>query len=293
MPWIQVKLQTTGNGSAHVEDLLMGLGAVSVTLEDSADQPLLEPPPGATPIWDDTIITGLFEANANIDLITLALHNDLGDNTPIKVEALEDKDWIREWMDTFKPIPFGQRLWVCPSWHKPVDANAVNLMLDPGLAFGTGTHETTSLCLKWLDGADIQDKIVIDYGCGSGILAIAAALLGASRVVCVDNDPQALLATRQNAERNQIQDKIEVYTPESVPSLEADIMLANILAGPLVSLSARLSGFTKPGGNIVLSGILKEQAQEVSDAYANGFQMLPAVIDGDWVRLTGTKHPSS
>jgi ribosomal protein L11 methyltransferase len=289
MPWIQVKLQTTGKRSNHVEDLLMGLGAVSVTLEDSADQPLLEPPPGATPIWDDTTLTGLFEANADVDLICAALRNDLGAELPLRVEPLEDKDWVREWMDSFEPIAFGNRLWVCPSWKTPPDSNAVNMMLDPGLAFGTGTHETTALCLRWLDSADVQDKIVVDYGCGSGILAIAAALLGAQTVYCVDNDPQALIATRDNAERNNIANKIQVFSPAALPPISADIVLANILAGPLISLSERLANLTHPAGKIVLSGILTDQAQSVSDTYSQWFQMQPAVIDGDWVRLSGEK----
>lgn len=288
MPWIQVKLQTTGRNSAPVENLLMELGAVSVTLEDSADQPLLEPPPGATPIWDDTTITGLYEANVDVDLLTTAIKNQLGE-IPLRVEALEDKDWVREWMDSFQPICFGKRLWVCPSWLQPPQPDAVNMMLDPGLAFGTGTHETTSLCLKWLDSADVSDKTVIDYGCGSGILAIAAALLGAKKVICVDNDPQALLATKQNAERNQVLDRIEVYSPETAPSIKADIMLANILAGPLISLSQRLADLTQSHGQVVLSGILQEQAEEVSNAYSAYFKMSPATIDGDWVRLTGQK----
>lgn len=289
MPWIQIKLQTTGNRSSHVEDLLMNLGAVSVTLEDSKDQPLLEPPPGATPIWDDTTITGLFEADADIDLIGVALRNDLGADLPIKAEPLEDKDWIREWMDSFEPIAFGERLWVCPSWKTPPDENAVNMMLDPGLAFGTGTHETTALCLRWLDGADLAGKIVVDYGCGSGILAIAAALLGAQAVYCVDNDPQALLATRDNAERNNVTDKIQVFAPAAMPAIQADVMIANILAGPLMSLSEHLASLTHPGGSVVLSGILQDQAQDVSDAYQAWFDMTPAVIDGDWVRLSGVK----
>ena len=289
MPWIQIKLQTTGAHSSHVEDLLMGLGSVSVTPEDSKDQPLLEPPPGATPIWDDTTVTGLFEADIDTDLVCAALRGNLGTELPIKVEALEDKDWIREWMDSFEPIAFGHRLWVCPSWKTPLDANAVNMMLDPGLAFGTGTHETTALCLRWLDSADLQDKIVVDYGCGSGILAIAAALLGAKAVYCVDNDPQALTATRDNAERNQVGDIIQVFPPGAMPQIQADVMLANILAGPLMSLSEHLSSLTADGGHLVLSGILQDQAHQVSATYARWFSMDPAAIDGDWVRLSGVK----
>ena len=289
MPWIQVKLQTTGSNSAPVEDLLMELGAVSVTLEDSADQPLLEPPPGATPIWDDTTITGLFEADIDVDLLTTAIKNQLGD-IPVRVEALEDKDWVREWMDSFQPICFGERLWVCPSWLEPPKPDAVNMMLDPGLAFGTGTHETTSLCLKWLDSAELAGKTVIDYGCGSGILAIAAALLGAEKVICVDNDPQALLATKQNAERNHVLDRIEVYSPETAPNTQAHIMLANILAGPLMSLASTLAKRTHSQGDVVLSGVLQEQASDVANAYGPWFHMDAPAQQGDWIRLTGRKY---
>lgn len=290
MPWIQVKIQTDGEKSDTVETLLMGLGAVSVTLEDSADQPLLEPPLGSTPIWDDTIVTGLFEADADTDLIRAALHNAIGSDSLIRSEALEDKDWVREWMDSYHPISFGKRLWVCPSWRAPTDPDAVNMMLDPGLAFGTGTHETTALCLKWLDQANIQDKIVIDYGCGSGILAIAAALLGAKQVFCVDNDPQALQATKENALRNHVDGRIHIYAPDALPSgLHADIMLANILAGPLIQLSSHLANLTQPAGDIILSGILCPQARDVSEAYSPWFTMQPPTTDGDWVRLAGRK----
>ncbi len=289
MPWVQVKIQSSGSNNSKLETLLLGLGAVSVTLEDSADQPLLEPPLGSTPVWDDTTYTGLFEADADTDLIQAALCNALGADTPIKVEALEDKDWIREWMDSYQPIQFGQRLWVCPSWREPIAPDAVNMLLDPGLAFGTGTHETTALCLRWLDQADLSGKTVIDYGCGSGILAIAAALLGAEKVICVDNDPQALQATQANGERNNVVDKLSVHTPENTPSIAADVMLANILAAPLVQLSTHLAQLTKPHGQLVLSGILSEQAQSVIDAYETWFRFDPIVTEGDWVRLTGQK----
>lgn len=292
MPWIQVKLQSTGSNSARIEDTLLTLGAVSVTLEDSADQPLFEPPPGATPLWNDVTYTGLFDADADMDLAATTLRNILGEDTPIRIEALEDKDWEREWMKDYKPIPFGQRLWVCPSWLTPPDPNAINMLLDPGLAFGTGTHPTTAMCLQWLDEHDVSGKTVMDFGCGSGILAIAAALLGASKVICIDNDPQALLATRENAARNQVEDKLIVFTPEQLPAdTQVDIMLANILAGPLIQLSGKLAGHTHHGGDIVLSGILAEQAHSVRDAYVTaGCTMDPPTQSGDWIRLHGTRY---
>ncbi len=291
MPWIQVKLQSTGSRSEQIEDLLLELGAVSVTLEDSADQPLFEPPPGATPMWDDITYTGLFDAAADMDLVEMALRNELGADLPVRVEALEDKNWEREWMKNYKPIPFGKRLWVCPSWLTPPDPAAINMLLDPGLAFGTGTHPTTAMCLQWLDGHDVAGQTAIDFGCGSGILAIAAALLGAEKIYCVDNDPQALLATRENAERNGVQDKLVILTPEQLgQDIQVDLMLANILAGPLISLSAKLAGHTRAGGSIVLSGILAEQAASVRDAYLPWFAMDTPFQTEDWIRLSGRKN---
>lgn len=291
MPWIQLKLQSTGAHNDAIEDTLLELGAVSVTLEDSADQPLFEPPPGATPIWDDVTYTGLFDASTDMDLVEMALRNALGHDTPIRIEALEDKNWEREWMKSYKPIPFGSRLWVCPSWLTPPDPNAINMMLDPGLAFGTGTHPTTAMCLQWLDGHDVSGKVVMDFGCGSGILAIAAALLGAQKVICIDNDPQALLATRENAARNGVEGRLEVLAPEQLqPDVQVDVMLANILAGPLIQLAAKLSAHTRSGGDIVLSGILAEQAGSVSDAYAHWCDMEAPLQTDDWIRLYGRKR---
>ena len=292
MPWIQLKLQSTGAHSEQIEDNLLALGAVSVTLEDSADQPLFEPPPGATPLWNDVTYTGLFDSEADMDLVEAALRNLLGDATPIRIEALEDKDWEREWMKDYQPIPFGKRLWVCPSWLTPPDPQAINMLLDPGLAFGTGTHPTTAMCLQWLDEHDVSGKTVMDFGCGSGILAIAAALLGAESIICVDNDPQALLATRENAARNKVENKLVIYTPEQLPAdSQVDVMLANILAGPLIQLARKLAGHTRSGGDLVLSGILQEQANSVSQAYQQAAcNMDPPHQSGDWIRLHGIRY---
>ena len=290
MPWIQLKLQTTGKRTEQVEDLLLELGAVSVTLEDSADQPLFEPPPGATPIWNEVTLTGLFDSSSDMELVAVAVHNELGADLPLRIEALEDKDWEREWMKGYQPIPFGKRLWVCPSWLTPPDPNAVNMLLDPGLAFGTGTHPTTAMCLQWLDGHDVSGKTVMDFGCGSGILAIAAALLGAEKVICIDNDPQALLATRDNAARNHVEDKLVVLAPEQLNSdVQVDLMLANILAGPLISLAPKLCAHTRNGGDIVLSGILADQAESVSAAYTPWCQMSAPAQTEDWIRLHGIR----
>lgn len=293
MAWVQLILQIPGDAAAQFEDALLEVGASAVTLMDNADQPLLEPPPGATPVWDDSRVIGLFDASVDTDILLTALKNALGD-TPLpayRLEALEDKDWEREWMENYKPMRFGQRLWVCPSWCPPPEPEAVNLLLDPGLAFGTGTHPTTALCLEWLDEQNLQGKTLVDYGCGSGILAVAGALLGCEKVLGVDNDPQALIASKDNATRNQVKNKIQVYSPESFTGEFADALVANILAGPLIELAPNIAQLIKPGGKIALSGILQEQAEQVQQAYAPWIQFDPVKTKEDWVRISGERKP--
>jgi ribosomal protein L11 methyltransferase len=292
MSWLQLRIDADPSQVETIEDALLSAGAVSVTLEDSADQPILEPGPGKTPLWKQTRVTGLFTADTDTRQALTITENACGGvlhNT--RWELLEDRDWERAWMDKFQPMCFGQRLWICPSWKAPPQPDAVNLLLDPGLAFGTGTHPTTALCLQWLDGNDIEGKSVIDYGCGSGILAIAAVLLGASHAIAVDNDPQALLATRDNAERNGIEaDRIQTFLPEHLPADSlADLVLANILAGPLVELAPKLTDMTRAGGNIVLSGILASQAQQLASIYQSQFVLQAPAISGDWARLSGQR----
>ena len=297
MSWIQLKALISPTQAEAMEESLMAAGACSVTYEDAKDQPVLEPELGTTPLWDATIITGLFTADEDMQQVQTVASNVFKHLTQQKlpeyrVEILENQDWTRTWMEHFKPMQFGSRLWVCPSWQEAPDANAVNLLLDPGLAFGTGTHPTTALCLKWLDGQGetLANKSVIDYGCGSGILGIAALLLGASRVVGVDNDPQALLASKDNLLRNKLAStQLETYLPEDLPKMQADILLANILAQPLHELKDRLAQLTKAGGKIVLSGILEDQAEDLCTHYKNLFVMDKVVIVDGWARLTGTK----
>ncbi|WP_330110494.1 50S ribosomal protein L11 methyltransferase [Methylophaga thalassica] len=288
MAWIQFICNTTSDKADALSDAFSECGAAAVTFEDDADQPIYEPDLGTTPLWTATRVVALFDAETNPDDVGNMLSTLVSDIPPYRVEAVEDKDWEREWMDNFHPIQFGERLWICPSWHTPPAPDAVNIMLDPGLAFGTGTHPTTALCLNWLDQADLKGKYVIDYGCGSGILAIAAALLGAERVIGVDTDPQALEATRANAERNGVE--IEAYLPGDCPDEPCDLLLANILAGPLQTLAPRFANLTKPSAELVLSGILEVQAQEVSDSYAAWFDMQAPTIKEDWTRLNGTRH---
>jgi len=277
--------------SEALEDLLLELGAMSVTFSDAEDNPVLEPAPGKTPIWPELILTALFEADANVELVISALKNSIHPFTDLKSETLEDQDWERAWMDDFQPMQFGEHLWICPSWQEPPDPGAFNLMLDPGLAFGTGTHPTTALCLEWLDAHPPKGQLVIDYGCGSGILAIAALKLGARHCWGIDIDPQALTASRDNAKKNDVSDAhFYVAEPDALPPVTADLVIANILSGPLVELAPELNALVKPGGQIVLSGILQEQADSVLTAYSQWFDMQPPVTREDWVRLEGKKR---
>ena len=297
MAWLQLHIPSTAERAESVEDALMALGASAVTLADAADQPLFEPPPGATPLWRETIVSALFEADADEAVILAGLQAHLGEApADHRFETLADQAWERAWMDDFQPMSFGERLWIVPSWAEPLSGDAVNLHLDPGLAFGTGTHETTAMCLRWLDGADLTGRTVLDFGCGSGVLAIAALLLGAERALACDIDPQALLATRENARLNGVADRLEVCLPallqETSPATRTfDLVIANILAGPLVELAPQLMGHCAPGAALVLSGILAEQADTVAAAYRPTIQFDAPARDGDWVRLAGHRTP--
>lgn len=296
MPWLQVKIEIQPTLAAQFEDLLLAAGALSVTYQDSQDQPIYEPELGTTPLWSNTTISSLFDAATDLaELQNFLLLSFTQMETKIafptlSIEILEDKDWEREWMKSYKPMQFGDRLWVCPSWCETPDPNAVNLMLDPGLAFGTGTHPTTELCLRWLDAQDCTDKSITDYGCGSGILGVAALLLGAKSVLAVDIDQQALTATLTNLERNQLSTKqLSVYLPEKAPAQATDIVVANILSGPLVELAPVLAGRVKKGGKLALSGLLVSQESDIISAYSEQFVLDPAVELEGWIRVTGVK----
>ncbi|MEL0612670.1 50S ribosomal protein L11 methyltransferase [Marinomonas arenicola] len=296
MPWLQIRLNTTPEHVPAFEDTLLDCGAIVVTFEDVHDDPVYEPDLNTTPLWKHTQVTGLFEADADLEHIRPAVEHKaaaLGDaeSLELKIEIVEDKDWEREWMDSYHPIKFGERLWVCPSWREVPDENAITLMLDPGLAFGTGTHPTTALCLQWLDSIDCDNKTIIDYGCGSGILGIAGLLLGANNMVGIDIDPQAVQATQANAERNQIDPaRIEVKLPPYESDLQADIVVANILAGPLAQLATTITALVKPNGKLALSGILANQAQEVIEAYQEWFTIESITEKEEWVRIVGVKN---
>lgn len=306
--WFEITLQADTIDPESIEDALVEIGALAVTLTDAEDNPVLEPLPGETPLWPNTLITGLFALPCDIDQIKadllLYFDNAYFDNPEhteksqlltsplkfIKSHQLEDCDWVRAWMDHYKPMAFGEHLWICPTHMSPPDPTATTVMLDPGLAFGTGTHPTTALCLKWLSDnkAEIFEQNVIDYGCGSGVLAIAAKMLGAKACFGTDIDPQAITATLTNSQRNQVE--ISASLPDKFIAPRAHIVLANILAGPLIALAPVLANLTQANGHIVLAGLLERDAQLVKDAYNAWFKFMPdASLDG-WTRLHGIKQ---
>ena len=290
MAWLQLIIPTNETEADQLSDALMDQGAVSVTLQDMQDQPMLEPAIGTTPMWSQTRAVGLFDANQDLKQVILNLEQQLRKKIPDwKGEQLEDKDWVRAWMDDFKPMQFGEILWVVPSTFEAPQPEAANILLDPGLAFGTGTHPTTSMCLEWLDANPPAGKEVIDFGCGSGILAIGAILLGAKHVEAIDLDPQALIATIDNAEKNNVSHNIKTYLPKDFLNQAVPLLLANILASPLIELAPYFADLTLTNGQIVLSGILAEQADDVLAAYQPNFDIQIWKQQGDWVCLAGTR----
>jgi len=296
MPWLQISLDIAQDQAPLIEAALEGAGALAVTLGDAGDDPQIEPPPGAMPLWQGVHLTALFaddaEGRSQVDALAAALAPQ--SLTPPLIEEIADRAWERVWLDEFKPTRFGRRLWVCPRGQRPAPAetgpDTVIVELDPGLAFGTGHHATTALCLELLDSADLAGKTVLDYGCGSGILAIAALRLGAARAVAVDHDPQALEATRSNALDNGVADRLQVLAPEDLPAMRADVLLANILSRTLVDLAPRLTELVAPGGVLALSGILNDQADEVAAAYRQNFDLEPPRDREDWTLIAGRRR---
>ena len=305
MDWQQFVMDLDSLDANDVEDAFLRLGACSVTLSDAGDDPVLEPGPGETPLWSRTRITGLFDADTDLDIFGAALANELGlyRLPPHRIETLENRAWEREWLKDFGPMRFGERLWICPT----VAAQVANLPatvagkppptiihLDPGLAFGTGTHPTTALCLEWLDSIELRGKSMLDYGCGSGVLAIAALKLGAAAATAMDIDPQAVTATRQNAAENGVAERLAVVASDAEIEGKFDLIVANILAGPLVDFADSITSRLSRGGMLALSGVLCEQAHEVRAAYAPWIEFEePASreLDGQtWSRLTGKRR---
>jgi len=291
--WLQLICQSTKAFETAISEAAESLGAASITLSDAKDLPVLEPLPNETPLWDEITFTLLFAEQQAAQLNTLK--QLLKDNKQqwqiscIRQETLKDQQWERVWMDDFHPMKFGKNLWIYPSWSDMPDDSSIKIKLDPGLAFGTGTHPTTAMCLEWLDSHPPgEQQVVIDFGCGSGILAIAAIKLGAKQVLATDIDPQALTATQSNQLNNDISEQqILRFLPDEMPDVKADLLLANILCGPLVSLASDLCANTIRGGQIVLSGILKEQQDILAETYANHCHNIQFATSGDWVRMTG------
>ena len=290
MSWLQLSVEVTGDLADVATGVFMDAGALSVTYEDAADEPILEPGLGEHPVWSATRVVALFPEDGDAGRITQRLREALHDaEIEPRIERLEDRDWSSTWRETFNAMRFGARLWVVPTGEQAPAADAVTIHLDPGLAFGTGTHVTTALCLEWLDAHPPLEREVIDYGCGSGILAIAAGKLGARCVRAVDIDPQALLATRENAGRNGMGSRVEALLPEALDARPVDLVIANILANPLIGLAESLAGRVTLEGHIVLTGILAEQAVDVMAAYRPWFEFREPVEREGWVLLEGVK----
>ncbi len=298
MKWLQIHITVEQAQVDFTETLLESLGAVSVTLDDAENQDLLEPLPGETPLWNKVIVTGIYAQEDDEEIDVAALETFIRTQLPtepMRSEFMEDQEWERTWMDAYEPIKIGEKYWIVPEWMEPPEADAVNIKLDPGLAFGTGNHASTFLCLQWLGKTDVKDKIVIDYGCGSGILAVAALLLGAKKVYATDIDPQAVLATQQNAELNGVLDNLYVGLPdefyESLKDQKADVFVANILAGPLMMLAPQFATLVKPESEFALAGVIQEQVEEVSSVYSEFFDILQVETrDEYWCRISGKRH---
>ena len=311
MAWQQVHIQCEKSQVDLAEALFMEAGAVSIVLEDAGDQPLFEPLPGESPLWDDVVLTAIFELDDDItttapnrtaELDFEGLGQDIATQTQatrVWLSSLEDKDWEREWMSHYHPIPCANNLWIVPNWIAPPEPEAINIIMDPGLAFGTGYHATTRLCLDWLTEQELAGKTIIDYGCGSGILGIGALLLGAKEVFSVDIDPQAVLATNQNAERNNVQDRLTAFLPHEFNDycahnevLPVDMIVANILAKPLMELAPYFATLARPESQIVLAGLIDTQIEDVIAAYQPYFKLdqrhaFPKEEDMHWHRLAG------
>lgn len=293
MAWQQLKLQIH---SAHVDFLeqqMLSYGAISITYLDAKDQAVFQKEPGSTPLWDETYLICLFDDTTELGAVLAWIKNNpvILNRATLQIERIEDQAWERSWMTDFKAMQFGDRLWICPTWQDPPDPDAINIILDPGLAFGSGSHATTAMCLQWLENADLTGKTVIDYGSGSGVLAIAAALLGAGTIIAVDNDPQAVVATLANCAANNIpSESVIACLPEDLPDVKADVLLANILAEPLIELAPHFATLVHPGAAVILSGLLPEQASTVLAAYSSEYTMDSPRIEQGWVRLTGHRN---
>ena len=298
MKWLQIHITVDQAQVDYTETLLSSLGAVSVTLDDAENQELLEPLPGETPLWNKVIVTGIYAQEDDEEIDVTALETFIKTQmpeAPLRSEFMEDQEWERTWMDAYEPIQIAEKYWIVPQWMEAPEPDAVNIKLDPGLAFGTGNHASTFLCLQWLGKTDVKDKIVIDYGCGSGILGVAALLLGAKKVYATDIDPQAVHATQQNAELNGVLDNLYVGLPEefneTFKNQKAGVFVANILASPLMALAPEFSTLIKSEGEFALAGVIKEQVDDVSAVYSEFFDILDVEEREEyWCRNSGTRQ---
>lgn len=294
MPWLQFTLDVNPNQVPTIDNLFTTLGALAITYNDAGQESLFEPAPNEIKLWNLNRIIALFDANTDADLLATIIRANLPIelDTKLNYQLLKDQEWERVWLNNFSVKCFGKRLWICPNGQRPTQADAVIVDLDPGLAFGTGSHPTTAMCLEWLDQCDLNGYSVLDYGCGSGILAIAAAQLGAKFVTAVDYDPQALEATQANALNNNVAERLHICSPEAITTQYYDFVLANILAGTLITLEPQLAHFTRPGGHIILSGILDYQTSQVVNAYQHHFALNTPIQIQDWILLSGIRNDS-
>jgi ribosomal protein L11 methyltransferase len=292
MTWWQFSLNCQASELEQVEDLMLGLGALSISLSDAGDEPLYEPLPGDYPLWQESIVAATFDGANDHEFLYQQLTSELPDHlaSTVRLKTLQDQDWEQAYKQHFHPLQCAPNLWIVPSWSEPPDPGATIIQLDPGLAFGTGSHPTTALCLAWLGARDGDYHRVIDYGCGSGILAIAAIKLGAQQVVAVDIDAQALTACNSNMRVNGIgSEQIQVIPPEELEASAADLLIANILAAPLIDLAPRFAELVRPGGQILLSGILDTQLEDIQLAYRPYFKLDPASYRDEWVCIGGNR----
>lgn len=293
MPWLELHLRLESSDHPAVEAALETAGALAQTLTDAEDNPVLEPAPGETPLWPQLQLQALFPVDRDPLELLLALDGQLPEMVmrSARFARLDDRDWTRAWMDHYKPMPFGKRLWIYPTTiEPPADDHLVVVRLDPGLAFGTGTHPTTALCLEWLDSLNWQGETLFDYGCGSGVLAVAALRLGSGHAWALDNDPQALVASHENAQRNQVLEKMTLLSPKSALPPACDRLVANILLNPLLELADRIAGTVKSGGSAAFSGMLKGQEVEFIARYREHFDQFDVAQREDWIRVTAVRR---
>lgn len=292
--WQKLTIGTQGDRAEQISDLLDEAGALAVTVEAGNEEEIFEPAPGTTPLWDDAKVIGLFPMDTNLQQVLTFLKQAIYPHAILNhtISQLAEEDWQKRCTDQFKPICFADKLWICPSWSDPPSDNKPIAWLDPGLAFGTGAHPTTALCLEWLAETVQVEQRIIDYGCGSGILGIAAVKLGAKECWSIDNDPQALEATQENAQRNHLSaQQLQALLPEEVPKLEVDLLIANILANPLIALAPQLGKLLKRGGKLGLSGILHHQVKAVMEAYTPLFRFDKPRQQEEWMFLSAIKLP--